>query len=127
MRHPAAQIPVRRVVVTRFDRKMTCPPSPSRDRLSGAFSYGRSNTALPLARPICRFCRSVPPGSLAFADVTDCGYSRAFTYVLIDQVFHAQDTPRYGSTLVPAPCSEQYFPGLTPSAPPREGMKRCTQ
>jgi hypothetical protein len=34
-----------------------------------------------ILRPICRFCRSVPPGSLAFADaVTDCGYSRAFTY-----------------------------------------------
>jgi hypothetical protein len=36
MRHPAAQIPVRRVVVTRFDRKMTCPASPSRDRLEWA-------------------------------------------------------------------------------------------
>jgi hypothetical protein len=53
----------------------------SRQHPWSSSASGRSNTALPLARPICRFRRSVPPGSLAFADsVTDCGYSRAFTY-----------------------------------------------
>jgi hypothetical protein len=106
MRHPAARIPVRRVVVTRFD-SLDDLPSLTVRRQAGAEDFrisssvvsvvlcwlrsrqhpwsssasGRSNTALLLARPICRFRRSVPPGSLAFADsVTDCGYSRAFTY-----------------------------------------------
>jgi hypothetical protein len=43
------------------------------------------------------------------------------------QVFHTQDTRRRGSTPVPAPCSEQYLPGLTRSALPREGMEHCTE
>jgi hypothetical protein len=96
----------------------------SRQHPWSSSASGRSNTALPLARPICRFCRSVPPGSLAFADsVTDCGYSRDLPTLRACQVFHPQDTRRYGSTPVPALCSERYFPGLTPSEPPRESMK----